>query len=46
MYSFHELKAMLESVGFEVIAFYGSFEKGELTFDSMRMKIVSRKIKQ
>jgi len=45
LYSFHELKSMLESVGLNVIASYGSFKKDKLTFDSMRMKIVSQKIK-
>ncbi len=45
LYSFHELKSMLESMGLSVIASYGSFKKDTLTFDSMRMKIVSQKIK-
>jgi len=46
MYSFHELKSMLESVGLKVIASYGSFKKDELTFDSMIMKIVSQKFRR
>jgi len=46
MYSFHELKSMLESVGLKVIASYGGFKKEELTFDSMRMKIVSQKFRR
>lgn len=46
MYSFHELKSMLESVDLKVIAFYGGFEKEELTFDSMRMIIISQKFRR
>lgn len=46
MYSFHELKSMLELVDLKVIAFYGGFEKEELTFDSMRMIIISQKFRR
>jgi len=45
MYSFHELKSMLELAGLKVIASYGSFEKEELTLDSMRMIIISQKFR-
>ena len=45
MYSFHELRSMLESVGLKVIASYGGFNKKELTFDSMRIIIISQKKK-
>jgi hypothetical protein len=43
MYSFHELKSMLESVGLNVIASYGGLKKEKLTFDSIHMVIVSQK---
>ncbi len=46
MYSFHELKSMLESVGLKVIEYYGGFNKEELTFDSMKMIIISQKFRR
>lgn len=46
MYSFHELKSMLESVDLKIIAYYGGFKKEELTFGSMRMIIISQKFRR
>jgi len=43
LYSFHELKSMLESVGLMVIDTYGGFKKEEFTFDSFHMIILSEK---
>ncbi|MCK4352168.1 class I SAM-dependent methyltransferase [candidate division WOR-3 bacterium] len=43
MYSFHELKSMLENAGLKIIESYENLEKEELTFDSRMMEIVSQK---
>ncbi len=43
LYSFHELKSMLESVGLSVMDTYGGFKKEEFTFDSFHTIILSEK---
>ncbi|MHC4480762.1 MAG: class I SAM-dependent methyltransferase [Planctomycetota bacterium] len=44
LYSAHELKALLEDEGFEVIGICGNVEGGELTLESHLARAVARKV--
>jgi SAM-dependent methyltransferase len=43
LYSAHEIKNILENIGFKFVAAYGSLEKGELTIDTRLMRLAFEK---
>jgi predicted RNA binding protein YcfA (HicA-like mRNA interferase family) len=43
LYSPHEIKKILENIGFKFVAAYGSLEKAPLTIDTRLMRLVFEK---